>query len=153
MKRNATNTSQYLWGKWMMISLCILLISSCTKAPIQTSLPNILLIVSEDNGPDLGCYGVQEVTTPHLDRLASEGVRFEYAFVPYSVCSPSRSTLFTGLYPHQNGQIGLATHKYRMHDSLKTLPVYLKEAGLSYGLSGQNTCESPRAYSFRLSSH
>jgi N-sulfoglucosamine sulfohydrolase len=91
--------------------------------------PNILLIVSEDNGPDLGCYGNTEVHTPHLDRMAQEGIKFSNAYVTYSVCSPSRGTIFTGLYPHQNGQIGLATHKYRMYDGIKTLPKYLGELG------------------------
>lgn len=99
--------------------------------------PNILLIVSEDNGPDFGCYGVSEVTTPNIDSLAAAGVLFKEAFVTYSVCSPSRSTIFTGLYPHQNGQIGLATHKYRMYDSIKTLPQYLKEAGYRTGCIGK----------------
>jgi hypothetical protein len=49
-----------------------------------------------------------------LDRLADEGVRFENAFVPQAGCSQSRAALLTGLYPHQNGQIGLATWKFRM---------------------------------------
>jgi N-sulfoglucosamine sulfohydrolase len=99
--------------------------------------PNILLIVSEDNGPDLGCYGVSEVTTPHIDGLAKNGMRYDRAFVTYSVCSPSRSTIYTGLYPHQNGQIGLATHKFRMYESYRTLPVYLKEAGYRTGCLGK----------------
>lgn len=102
-----------------------------------TDRPNILLIVSEDHGPDLGCYGTTEVTTPHLDNLARLGRKYLNAFVTYSVCSPSRSTMFTGLYPHQNGQIGLATHKYRMYESFKTLPVYLKEAGYRTGCLGK----------------
>ena len=50
--------------------------------------PNILMIVSEDNGPELGCYGDPYARTPVLDQLAAEGVRFENAFVPFSVCSP-----------------------------------------------------------------
>ena len=109
---------------------------SC-KAPVEQGKPNILLIVSEDNGPDLGCYGNPYVTTSNLDQLAVDGVLFENAFVSYSVCSPSRSTLYTGLYPHQNGQIGLATHKYTMHRSFKTIPVYLKEAGYRTGCLGK----------------
>ena len=72
------------------------------------AVPNILLIVSEDNGPELGCYGDPYARTPKIDKLASEGVLFENAFVPYSVCSPSRACFLTGLYPHQNGQVGLA---------------------------------------------
>ena len=103
----------------------------------KPEVPNILLIVSEDNGPDLGCYGNPYVYTPRLDQLAEEGVLFENAFVTYSVCSPSRSTIFTGLYPHQNGQIGLATHKFRMFRSFKTLPTYLKEAGYRTGCLGK----------------
>lgn len=99
--------------------------------------PNILLIVSEDNGQDLGCYGVKDVTTPHLDQLAANGVRFNNAYTTYSVCSPSRSSIFTGLYPHQNGQMGLATHKFRMYKSFKTMPVYLKEAGYRTGCLGK----------------
>ena len=71
--------------------------------PLSAEKPNILFIVSEDNGPELGCYGDPYVQTPVLDRMAKEGVRFENAFVPYSVCSPSRACFLTGLYPHQNG--------------------------------------------------
>ena len=99
--------------------------------------PNILLIVSEDNGPDLGCYGNQYVTTPNLDNLAKKGFLFKNAFVTYSVCSPSRSTIYTGLFPHQNGQIGLATHKFRMVPGIKTMPQYLKEAGYRTGCLGK----------------
>jgi N-sulfoglucosamine sulfohydrolase len=122
-----------------MYLLSFLLITmSCTLPQNKkTNKPNILLIVSEDNGPDLGCYGVKEVHTPNLDQLAAEGILFENAYVPYSVCSPSRATLFTGLYPHQNGQIGLATHKFRMYKEFKTLPVYMKEAGYRTGCLGK----------------
>ena len=108
----------------------IITFSGCVqKKEEKEQQPNILLIVSEDNGPDLGSYGVEEVTTPNLDNLANEGVLFENAYVTYSVCSPSRGTIYTGLYPHQNGQIGLATHKFRMYERFKTLPVFMKEAG------------------------
>ena len=100
--------------------------------------PNILLIVSEDNGPDLGCYGVKEVKSPNIDRLAEQGALFNRAYVTYSVCSPSRSTIYTGLYPHQNGQIGLATHRFSMYgDMIKTLPVLLKEGGYRTGCLGK----------------
>ncbi|WP_197453815.1 sulfatase family protein [Caulifigura coniformis] len=100
--------------------------------------PNILLIVSEDNGPDLGCYGSGKVKSPNLDRLAESGMLFENAFVTYAVCSPSRSTILTGLYPFQNGQIGLATHGYRMFDHIvDTLPAVLKRAGYRTGCLGK----------------
>ena len=99
--------------------------------------PNVLLIVSEDNGPELGCYGDKYARTPNLDRLASEGVRFENAYVTQSVCSSSRSTLFTGLYPHQNGQLGLATHQFAMYRKWPTTYSILKDAGYRTGLIGK----------------
>ena len=77
--------------------------------------PNILMIVSEDNGPELGCYGDPYARTPHLDRLAAQGVRFNRAFVTQAGCSQSRASILTGLYPHQHGQIGLATWGFRMY--------------------------------------
>ncbi|SMG13623.1 sulfatase family protein [Arenibacter troitsensis] len=122
----------------LILSFFSLFIFGCKSGEeINKQRPNILLIVSEDNGPDLGCYGIKEVSTPNLDNLAKEGVLFERAFVPYSVCSPSRAVIFTGLYPHQNGQIGLATHKFKMYDNIKTLPKYLNEAGYSTGIIGK----------------
>ena len=54
------------------------------------TLPSVLLITSEDNGPELGCYGDTQAETPHLDQLAREGVRFASAFITNPVCSPSR---------------------------------------------------------------
>lgn len=115
-------------------SLCLtfsgilLLLFSCTTDQPDRP-PNILLIVSEDNSQDLGCYGNDIVHTPHLDQLANSGFRFSNAFTTYSVCSPSRSSIFTGLYPHQNGQIGWATHHYALYENIRVLPNYLKDAG------------------------
>ena len=54
----------------------------------------------------LGCYGFGEMRTPNLDALAREGVRFERAYSAQPVCGPARSTLFTGLFPHENGSWG-----------------------------------------------
>ena len=74
---------------------------------------NVLFIVSEDNGPEIGCYGAP-VQTPNFDKLAREGTLFRNAYVAQAGCSQSRAAFLTGLYPHQNGQIGLATWKYAM---------------------------------------
>ena len=88
--------------------------------------PNILLIVSEDNGPELGCYGDPYAITPVLDRLAKEGVRFNRAFTPFSVCSPSRASFLTGLHPVVNGHLGLATHKFTLFkESINVLIPFL----------------------------
>jgi N-sulfoglucosamine sulfohydrolase len=99
---------------------------------------NILLITSEDNGPHLSCYGDPYVKTPHLDALAARGVRFSNAYVTQAGCSPSRSSIFTGLYTHQNGQIGLATHGLRMYrKDTPNIFRLLKEAGYATGVIGK----------------
>jgi len=111
--------------------------------------PNVLLIVSEDNGPELGCYGDPYARTPNLDRLAAEGVRFENAFVPYSVCSPSRACFLTGLHPHQNGQIGLATHKFAMYrEDTPSFVTLLKGHGYRTGIIGKLHVNPPSAFPF-----
>ena len=100
--------------------------------------PNILLIVSEDNGPELGCYGDPYARTPNLDRLADEGIRFNRAYVPQAGCSQSRASFLTGLYPHQHGQIGLATWGFRLYrKDLPNLPRLLKANGYRTGLIGK----------------
>ena len=98
---------------------------------------NILLITSEDNGPELSCYGDPVVRTPNLDWLAAKGTAFEEGYITQAVCSPSRSSILTGLYPHQNGQIGLSTHRFTMHRSFPTIPSVLKNAGYRTGLIGK----------------
>jgi arylsulfatase A-like enzyme len=70
----------------------------------EAAPPNIVLIVSDDQGyRDLGCFGSDEVITPHLDRLAREGVRLTDFYVTWPACTPSRGSLLTGRYPQRNG--------------------------------------------------
>jgi N-sulfoglucosamine sulfohydrolase len=124
-------------SRLLLFPFCFLALNWPCQAA-KTAHPNVLLIVSEDNGPELGCYGDSYADTPHLDRMAAEGVRFENVFVPYSVCSPSRACFLTGLYPHQNGQIGLATHKFAMYrDNTPNFASILKSHGYRTGLIGK----------------
>lgn len=110
--------------------------------------PNVLLIVSEDNGAELGCYGTPDVKTPRLDQLAMEGCRFANAYVPHAVCSASRAAFLTGLYPFQNGQIGLATHRYAMFRHWDNLPSVLKAHGYRTGLIGKLHVNPGSAFPF-----
>ncbi|MEG2197166.1 MAG: sulfatase-like hydrolase/transferase, partial [Cellulosilyticaceae bacterium] len=65
---------------------------------------NVLLIMSDDHGHwAMGCSGNKEIITPHLDRLAENGIRFENFFCTSPVCSPARASLFTGKIPSQHG--------------------------------------------------
>ncbi len=87
--------------------------------------PNILLLIADDLGDrDLGCYGHPTIRTENIDRLASTGVRFSNAFVTASSCSPSRTTMFTGKYPHATGADSLHVP---LPDGTRILPAYLRE--------------------------
>ena len=99
--------------------------------------PNILLITADDLGLQLSCYGEKNIGTPHLDRLAAEGVRFANGYVAQASCSSSRAALLTGKWPHQNGQVGLAHLGFTMHPGQRTLPALLKAAGYRTGIIGK----------------
>lgn len=117
-----------------MIIICtsFLLITGCAihSEKEKISTPNILWIVADDLGADLGCYSTPLVKTPNLDKLASEGILYSNLFTVTAVCSPSRSSLITGMYP-----TSIDCHQHRTHykDSLPegVFPIteYFREAG------------------------
>jgi N-sulfoglucosamine sulfohydrolase len=102
------------WGCAASVVLAIVILlwpicpAGAAEQPQQP--PNVLWLIAENMGPDLGCYGVQEVVTPHLDRLAAQGMRYTRAFATAPVCSPSRSAFMTGMY-----QIAIGAHNHRSH--------------------------------------
>lgn len=134
-----------------LIGIAIFLFYVVPICAFAAERPNILLIVSEDNGPELGCYGEPYVRTPVLDKLATEGVRFENAYVPQPGCSQSRAAYLTGLYPHQNGQIGLATWKFRMYrEDTPNIVRSLKAAGYRTGIIGKLHINPASAFPFDM---
>lgn len=100
---------------------------------------NVLLITADDLGLQLSTYGEQLIRTPVLDGLAASGVQFEVAYITQASCSPSRSSMFTGLYPHGTGQYGLTNTGFELHPALRsaTLPALLKKAGYRTGIIGK----------------
>ena len=108
----------------------ILLFSPFTRGQESISgRPNILLIVAEDMGRDINPYREMVFSTPGLDTLAERGVVFTRAYTASPSCSSSRASLFTGLMPHANGQIGLVGRGSRMHTGLPTFVDKLRELG------------------------
>lgn len=102
--------------------------------------PNILWITIEDWGPDLSCYGMPGIQTPHVDKLATEGIRYQWAFTTSPVCSTSRSAMMTGF--HQN-YIGANQHreydKQPLPHGIKPIPHLMKDAGYFTALMSYKT--------------
>jgi arylsulfatase A len=118
----------------LLFLLCAALIPSVTAAAPAPVRPNVILILSDDQGAmDAGCYGAKDLVTPHLDALAARGVRFTQFYAAAPVCSPSRAATLTGRYPLRAGLTGNATSqpggKGGMPSSQVTVAEILKEAG------------------------
>ncbi len=90
--------------------------------------PNILWISCEDISPQLGCYGDTSATTPNLDHLAGEGIRFTHAFTCHGVCAPSRTGIITANYPIALGANHMRS-KAKLPPHIRPFPQYLREAG------------------------
>ncbi|MCL5996191.1 MAG: sulfatase-like hydrolase/transferase [Chloroflexi bacterium] len=82
----------------------------------------------------LSCYGNSDMQTPHLDRLASEGIRFERAYTCQPVCGPARGALFTGLWPHNNGSWA---NNMPLGANVKTIGQRLRDNGLRAAYIGK----------------
>lgn len=90
--------------------------------------PNILWITCEDMSPNLGCYGDKQAHTPHIDRLASQGLRYLNAFSVAGVCAPSRSCLITGMYPTSIGSQHMRS-RATLSPQIRCFSEYLRDAG------------------------
>ncbi len=108
------------------VAVCLGMIVSAAAAQQR---PNILFITVDDLNNDLGAYGHPAVQSPSIDRLASEGIRFDAAYAQYPVCSPSRSSFLTGLYPQQTGIVANGPHFREFLPDIVTLPQFFAQHG------------------------
>ncbi len=129
------------------LSLAILLFSLSDVVRSESPRPNIIIIFIDDMGwGDFSCFGNQEVATPHVDRLANEGLRFSQFYVNSPICSPSRCALCTGQYPQRwritsylnnrkdNERRGVANW---LDPNAPTLPRLLQQSGYATGHFGK----------------
>jgi len=97
--------------------------------------PNIIYIMSDDHDADaISAYNKNFISTPHIDRLAKEGMLFKNCFVGNSICSPVRATVLTGQHSHMNG---VKDNRTRFDSSKVTLPKLLRQAGYETAIIGK----------------
>lgn len=142
-----------------LAALCLIVAALfCTAAAHAAERPNILLIISDDQGYlDMAAAGHERIITPNLDRLAREGTHLTSFYVAWPACTPSRGAVFTGRYPQRNGTYDMYRneapdygHKYKPSEYAVTwervggmdtreilIPRILKQAGYTSGLYGK----------------
>ena len=112
------------------------------SAKASTGRPNLIWIMADDLGyADLGCYGQKVITTPNIDRMAKEGMRFTHFYSGATVCAPSRSVLMTGLHHGHTRIRGNAGQQNPAAQALKegdvTVASVLNTAGYKTALIGK----------------
>ena len=130
------------------IGAASLFVSGCSRqlssggGKAAADRPNIIFIMADDHASDaMSCYGSRVNVTPNLDRLASEGMRFENCFCTNSICAPSRAVILTGKYSHVNGKIDNSGAR-PFDGGQQTFPKLLQKAGYETAVIGKWHLES-----------
>jgi N-sulfoglucosamine sulfohydrolase len=130
-------------GSWLPLALWSFPYASAAEK-------NVVVVVADDLGPQLGCYGDKVAKTPQLDALAADATLFTHAFCTTASCSPSRSVLLSGMHNHANGMYGLAhaEHHFSSFDRLQTLTERLSKAGYRTASVGKTHVAPASVYPF-----
>ena len=126
----------------LIASCCFVAIAAETSEAAETSKPNIVYILLDDAGyGDLSCYGQQKFSTPNIDRLANEGIKFTDHYSGSTVCAPTRCSLMTGVHTGHTYVRGNREVKPEgqaaMPGDIVTIPRLLKQAGYATGAFGK----------------
>jgi N-sulfoglucosamine sulfohydrolase len=122
-------------SRWLL-AVAAVLAGLLNEVRAESPRHNVVLLIADDLGLDLGCYGNKVIQSPNIDALAGHGTRFSNGFACVSSCSPSRATIYTGMQSHFCGQYGLqhATHNASTFRNVQSLPRILKAAGYRSGI-------------------
>ena len=116
--------------KHLLYLLWAFLLCSCvTEEQGLPEIPNVLFIAVDDLRPELGCYGRELISSPHIDRLAAEGTRFDRAYCNIPVCGASRASLLTGLRPARNRFLTYLSRADEEAPGILTLPGLFHQNG------------------------
>lgn len=120
------------------LGMASLAASQCSRQSQKIILeqkPNILFIMTDDHASQaISCYGSKINKTPHIDQIASQGIRFNNCFCTNSICAPSRATILTGKYSHING---VRNNAQEFDGTQMTFPKLLKDAGFQTAMIGK----------------
>lgn len=117
----------------VLLTLAGLIAMTCCLA--RATPPHIVFILADDlTFRDLGCYGSPNVATPHIDRIAAEGLRFDQCFQATAMCSPTRHNLYTGLYPVKSGAYPQTTWA---NPGVQSIAHFLRPLGYRVALTGK----------------
>lgn len=120
--------------------------SACARGAKSGPRANIVLFLSDDHGQEFaGCYGNAAIRTPHLDDLAGQGMRLTRVLAASPTCTPSRSSIFTGLYPPRHGAMGNHTD---CRPDVRALPAYLKALGYRVVLANKADVRPASVFDF-----
>ena len=126
--------------KRLALLLLLFYVISCTNDTSKNSKPNVIIIFTDDQGyQDIACFGSPDIKTPHLDKMADEGIKLTDFYAAQAVCSASRAGLLTGCYPNRIGihQAFMPNSKQGLHISEITIADMLKDIGYKTGIFGK----------------
>ena len=130
----------------LFLSIAALTLGIAASSEAQARPPSFLLIIADDvTYNDLPLYGGPNIETPHIDRLASQGLTFDRAYLSMAMCNPCRTELYTGLYPFRNGS---SWNHSAARPGTRSVVHYLGDLGYRVGLSGKKHVSPDDSFRF-----
>ena len=124
---------------YIIIVACLIVACNRSDLDVNSGKPNIVILFADDLGyADLGCQGSDDIRTPNIDKMASEGVRFTSGYVTAPQCGPSRAGLMTGINQARFGYMdNKGNHGLPAKEIAPTMAEYMKENGYATGIIGK----------------